>query len=272
MSRDLDHLQGAWQISTLEMDGQKMSADMLQGARIEISGDRFISAGMGAEYSGTIKLDSAAKPRQIDMRFTSGPEKGNVNLGIYELHKNGWRLCIATRGGIRPKKFTTELGSGFALETLTRAGLEVVVRKPKHGNGSHAKAASQHSPPKSAGSSIVTELEGEWQMISGVMNGLAMDESMTKWVKRITAGNVTTVTAGPQTMLKVEFSIDAKQSPKFIDYVNLAGALKGKKQAGIYSLEDGILTVCVAAPKSPRPVKFESRPGENHTLTVWKKT
>lgn len=253
------------------MDGQTAPAEMLNGARIEIAGDRFTSTGMGAEYSGTIKLNSAAKPPQIDMKFTSGPEKGNVNLGIYELQKNGWRLCIATRGGIRPKKFATELGSGFALETLTRASLEVAARKPKHGNGSHAKALTQHSAPRSAGSSTPTELEGEWQMISGVMNGVAMDESMTKWVRRVTGGNISTVTAGPQTMLKVEFSIDAKQSPKFIDYVNLAGALKGKKQAGIYSLEKDVLTVCVAAPKSPRPAKFESRPGENHTLTVWKK-
>ncbi|HET9400518.1 MAG TPA: TIGR03067 domain-containing protein [Candidatus Acidoferrales bacterium] len=271
MSRDLDHLQGAWQISALEMDGQRVSAEMLAGARIEISGDRFSSIGMGAEYSGTIRLDSVARPRQIDMKFDSGPETGNVNLGIYELQKNGWRLCIATRGGIRPKKFATELGSGFALETLTHASLEVAARKPKHGNGRHAKAATQHALTKPARPSTATELEGEWQMISGVMNGVAMDKSMTQWVKRVTEGNVSTVTAGPQTMLKVEFSIDARQSPKFIDYVNLAGALKGKKQAGIYSLEKGVLTVCVAAPGSPRPMIFESRPDENHTLTVWKK-
>lgn len=272
MARDLDHLQGAWQISALEMDGQQIPADMIHGARIEIAGDRFTSTGMGAEYSGTIKLDSAAKPCEIDMKFTSGPEKGNVNLGIYELQKNGWRLCIAMRGGIRPTQFATELGSGFALETLTRAGLEVVARKPKHGNGRHAKSTPIERPTKSASTSKPTELEGEWQMVSGVMNGVAMDKSMTQWVKRITEGNISTVTAGPQTMLKVEFSIDAKQSPKFIDYVNLAGSLKGKKQAGIYSLERGVLTVCVAAPKSPRPAKFESKPGQNHTLTVWKKT
>lgn len=271
MPRDLDQLQGAWQISSLELDGQEMSAEVLAAARIEIRGDRFTTTGMGSEYTGTVSLNGSARPRQIDMKFDSGPEAGNVNLGIYELLHGGWKLCLATRGGVRPRKFATSFGSGYALEVLTRASLGVTAKKPKHANGRHAKASAQQARTKSARASQSTELEGEWQMISGVMNGVAMDKSMTQWVKRITEGNVTTVVAGPQTMLKVEFSLDSKQSPNFIDYVNLAGSLKGKKQAGIYALVGGVLSVCVAAPKSPRPTKFESKSGENHTLTVWRK-
>jgi len=38
------------------------------------------------------------------------------------------------------------------------------------------------------------------------MDGKPMEESMAKWVKRITSGNQTTVMAGPQMMLKVEFT------------------------------------------------------------------
>lgn len=271
MPRDLDRLQGAWQISSLELDGMKMPAEVVASARIEINGDRFSSAGMGSEYTGIVSLNASAKPREIDMKFDSGPEAGNVNLGIYELLPEGWKLCLATRGGVRPRKFATSFGSGYALEVLTRAGLEVPAKKPKNANGSHSRSSTHVSRTKSARASLPTELEGEWQMISGVMNGVAMDKSMTQWVKRITTGNVTTVVAGPQTMLKVEFSLDPKQSPKFIDYLNLAGSLKGKKQAGIYLLARGILSVCVAPPKSPRPTKFESSPGENYTLTVWKK-
>jgi len=271
MPRDLDHLQGAWKISSLELDGQEMSAAVLEGARIEIEGERFTATGMGSEYAGTVSLNASAKPRQIDMKFDSGPEAGNVNLGIYELLPDGWKLCLATRGGVRPRKFATTFGSGYALEVLAHASLEITAKKPKTANGRHAKASAQEAPSNSARRSRPTELEGEWQMISGVINGVAMDKSMTQWVKRVTGGNVTTVVAGPQTMLKVEFSLDTKQSPKFIDYVNLAGSLKGKKQAGIYSLDGAVLSVCVAAPKSPRPTKFESKSGENHTLTVWKK-
>ena len=52
----------------------------------------------------------------------------------------------------------------------------------------------------------VTEFEGQWSLVSAVMDGKPMEESMAKWVKRITSGNQTTVMAGPQMMLKVEFT------------------------------------------------------------------
>ena len=83
-------------------------------------------------------------------------------------------------------------------------------------------------------------------------------------------GNQTTVVAGPQVMMKVEFSIDSAQSPKAIDYLNLAGANKGKQQCGIFEFAGEVLQVCVAAPGDPRPAEFTSVPGDGRTLTVWK--
>jgi uncharacterized protein (TIGR03067 family) len=72
-------------------------------------------------------------------------------------------------------------------------------------------------------------------------------------------------------MLKVEFTFESSSSPGTIDYVNLAGAHKGKTQRGIYKLDGGILSVCVAAPGAARPGQFESVPGDGRTLTVWKR-
>src|SRR5262245_12581118 len=80
---DLDKLQGAWNVATLEMDGGPVSAPA--DARIVIQGSRFQSLGMGAEYAGTVEVDGRKKPKTIDMIFTTGPEKGNRSLGIYEL-------------------------------------------------------------------------------------------------------------------------------------------------------------------------------------------
>jgi uncharacterized protein (TIGR03067 family) len=108
-------------------------------------------------------------------------------------------------------------------------------------------------------------------MVSGVMNGVAMDKSVVQWVKRITQGNQTTVKAGPQTMLNVEFTSDSTKSPKTIDYLNLYGASKGKTQQGIYEFENGTLKVCVAAAGEDRPASFESVRGDGRTLTVWKR-
>jgi uncharacterized protein (TIGR03067 family) len=253
MKHDLDRLQGAWSIAALELDGQTTEAP--GEARIVIEGSRFATTGMGAEYGGTIELDPSATPARIDMKFDSGPEKGNTNFGIYELGRDSWKLCLATRGTTRPKKFASPPGSGIAVETLVRGKAAV--------KGKKAKVVEPSGP--------ATEFEGEWQMLSGVMNGVAMDAATVAWVKRVTHGNQTSVIAGPQTMMKVEFAFDPSTSPANIDYLNLHGPSKGKRQQGIYRFDGDVLTVCVGAPGAARPAEFASTGGDGRTLTVWKR-
>ena len=108
-------------------------------------------------------------------------------------------------------------------------------------------------------------------MVSGIMDGRAMEQSVVKWVRRVTRGNQTTVLAGPQVMMQMEFTNDSSKSPKTIDYVNTAGANKGKSQSGIYEFESDRLKICVAAPDAARPKQFLSIPGDGGTLTVWKR-
>jgi uncharacterized protein (TIGR03067 family) len=96
-----------------------LAAD-LSKARLVITGIRFESIGMGAVYEGTLELDPTANPRRLDLKFDSGPEKGNVNPGIYEIGGDLWKMCIATRGSIRPLDFVSSPGSGVAVEVLRR--------------------------------------------------------------------------------------------------------------------------------------------------------
>jgi uncharacterized protein (TIGR03067 family) len=263
--QDLERLQGSWTVTALEVDGEAMPAGVLSEARIVIQGNRFTSTGMGAIYEGTLELDPSARPPRFDMKFDAGPEKGNTNPGIYQLNGDGWKLCLATRGKVRPKAFTSPPGSGFAVETLVRDN-GAAKPQPK------TRAAKKPAPVTAAApSGPATEFAGEWSMLAGVMDGKAMDASLLPWVKRVTQGNQTTVTAGPQTMVKVEFTFDPSTSPGSIDYRNLAGAHKGKSQQGIYKFEGDVLTVCVSAPGAARPQQFESVPGDGRTLTVWKR-
>jgi uncharacterized protein (TIGR03067 family) len=263
MPQDLELLQGVWSIRSLDTEGQSMPAAMLADARITVKGDRFVSTGMGAEYAGKIELDPLQSPRQIDMKFDAGPEAGNTNRGIYELDGDTWRICLATRGTVRPADFSAAPGSGFALETLVRGEAPAPAK---------ARTRKKAAPATAKGDTgQVTEFEGEWPMISGTMSGKPMDESMVKWVKRVTHGNQTKVQAGPQVMMHVEFTHDSTQSPKTIDYVNLAGTNKGKTQYGIYEFEGDVLKVCVSAPGAPRPSEFESVPADGRTLTVWQR-
>jgi uncharacterized protein (TIGR03067 family) len=260
MPDDLKLLQGAWSITSLEVDGQESPDSMLTDASLVIKGNRFTTTGMGAVYEGTLKLDPSRRPPQIDMKFEAGPEKGNTNLGIYKLDGDTWKLCLATRGSVRPSKFASTPGSGVALETLTRAK-----------RGAAKKVQPAASKKTSSRSAPVTEFEGEWKMVSAVMNGSAMEESAVQWVKRVTIGDEITVIAGPQIMMKMTFKHDPSQSPKTMDYVNTAGSNKGKTQLGIYEFDGDLLRICMAAAGAPRPKKFESVRGDGSTFTVWKR-
>jgi uncharacterized protein (TIGR03067 family) len=268
MREDIDLLQGTWIVTGLELDGQQMPDAILANGHIAVRGKRFVSTGMGSEYEGKLELDPSQTPRHLNMIFDAGPEKGNTNLCIYEIKGDQWKICIATRGATRPSGFASPPGSGFAVETLRRsdaatAGDGKAAAKP-------ARKAATHSSTSAPGETA-TELEGEWRMLAGTMNGDAMAESMVKWVKRVTRGTVTAVYAGPQVMMKAEFTSDPSQSPKTIDYLNIAGTHKGKQQLGIYELKGNELKVCIAAPGAPRPAKFESTPGDGSTVTVWER-
>ncbi len=120
MLQDIDLLQGSWSIKSLTMEGQDLPATMFANASIGIQANRFISLGMGTPYEGTFELNPSTNPRQLNMNFDVGSEKGNVNLCIYELAGDIWKLCIATRGSLRPAAFLSTPGTGIALQVLQR--------------------------------------------------------------------------------------------------------------------------------------------------------
>jgi uncharacterized protein (TIGR03067 family) len=107
------------QIESLTTDGRAIP-DGYGDARLVITGNRFESLGMGGVYEGVLRLDETTQPRQLDMTFDAGPEKGNTNLCIYEIRNHRLRLCISTQGATRPTDFISTAGSGIAVEILRR--------------------------------------------------------------------------------------------------------------------------------------------------------
>ena len=116
-----------------------------------------------------------------------------------------------------------------------------------------------------------TRLQGDWSMVSGSADGYAMPDAMRATAKRVCAGNETTVTVGGQILLKAKFTLDASRKPKTIDYEMTGGTTKGKTQLGIYELDGDTVKFCFAAPGSARPIEFTSKPGDQRTLSVWKR-
>lgn len=268
MAGDLDRLQGTWNVTALEVDGEQMDVSALNDARIVVTGDRFESLGMGALYEGTIEVYETKKPKAFDLVFTAGHAAGTRNPGIYKLDVNRWTICLATSGPTRPRRFATSPGTGLALETLVRSGKQKT-RSPRTSareakTRAHAKNGEESSAP-------ATELEGDWQMIEGVFNGKAMNATMMQWAKRVTRGNVTSVVAGPQTMLKASFTLDNSKNPTEIDYTIVEGTNRGKTQPGIVELKGDILKICMSAPGNDRPREFVSKPGDGRSYTAWRR-
>src|SRR5262245_58996525 len=145
MPNDLATLQGTWNITALESNGQPMSDITFNGAALVITGNHFRSTGMGAIYEGTLELDPTQNPKAFDMLFTAGHAQGVRHRGIYKLDGDIWTLCVATEGSKRPKDFSTAKGSGFALETLQRS----TVGELENPKSKAAKAAASLSSDNS---------------------------------------------------------------------------------------------------------------------------
>jgi len=120
MANDLEALQGTWNISELEVNGQRMPAASFKGSKIAVHGSKFTTAGMGGAYEGTLRLGESNRPKTIDMIFSSGPEKANTSSGIYELTGDTLQLCLTIAGSQRPAEFATRAGSSHAFEILKR--------------------------------------------------------------------------------------------------------------------------------------------------------
>ncbi len=271
MKKDIEKLQGTWNIVALEVDGQKMPS---AGSKIMVKGTRFTTIAMGAEYSGTLVVDATKSPQTFDLKFTSGREKGSTNFGIYELDGDTWKICLSMTGKDRPTKFATKAGSGHALEALQREKPGKKLESDRSALGSAGAVSGKKSQGRQDTSSApfepAPELEGEWSMASCVMNGQPLDASMVKYGKRVARGNEMSVSMAGQVILKARFRVDRTKEPMTIDYALLLSPNEGKMQQGIYALEGKTLRTCFSSPGQARPDEFASVPGDGRTLAVWK--
>ena len=76
-----------------------------------------IVARVGTAPLGKFTIDPTTKPKEVDSTALSGPDKGNVTRGIYEIvDANNKRACWGKPGSPRPADFTSDPGSGRTLQ------------------------------------------------------------------------------------------------------------------------------------------------------------
>ena len=117
----------------------------------------------------------------------------------------------------------------------------------------------------------MTQLEGEWSMVSGEASGASMPKEMVKSGKRVAKDGETTITFGGRVYFKAKFRIDPAKKPRAIDYTMTEGPTKVKTHLGIYELDGDTVKFCFAAPGKDRPTEFTAKEGSQRTLSVWKR-
>ena len=97
-------------------------ADLAKSGELVIE-DQEYRAKLGANsLTATIKVDSSKTPKEIDLTFTTGENKGKTVKGIYKIAGDDLTICRGlTEKEARPTEFAAPVDSGLLardLETL----------------------------------------------------------------------------------------------------------------------------------------------------------
>jgi uncharacterized protein (TIGR03067 family) len=110
---DKDKLQGAWQIASVEVNGEEAPDEALTGFQLTIQGDKYtVKRGDDLVLEATFKLDATKKPKQLDVTATEGQTKGKTFHSIYTLEDGTLRICRhRDPEEKRPSEFAAPAGS-----------------------------------------------------------------------------------------------------------------------------------------------------------------
>jgi uncharacterized protein (TIGR03067 family) len=133
-AKDLESLQGAWSIDTMEWGGKSLPKELMGGYKFVFAGNKLtwdgaigIQSVMGkvTAIDGTFpcdfKIDSSKEPKQIDITLHVKKSDRTV-LGIYEIKGDMLKVCyFGSNTGKRPADFSTKDDRNIAYIVLTRA-------------------------------------------------------------------------------------------------------------------------------------------------------
>jgi uncharacterized protein (TIGR03067 family) len=118
--KDDDSNQGTWVPTKAELAGMALPDEIIKTIKLEVKDDKYtVTVGKQVD-KGTVKLNKTAKPKEIDITGTEGPNKGKTILGIYERDGDTFRVCYDLGGKNRPTEFKTKEGTQLFLVTYKK--------------------------------------------------------------------------------------------------------------------------------------------------------
>jgi len=243
--KELDKVTGTW-----VQAGENVPPENAK-ARLVYTGRDFVGRlGEKVLFRGSVKLDPTQNPKAIDLTLDSGPNKGKVLLGVYELEGDSYRGCLAAPGEARPTRLSPEPGSGQQGFAFRRVNDE-----------------------KSDAAAILAEHErfaGTWSYASVIREGAPVPDEDLKASRLVLKGDRFTVTV-PKETHQGKYAVNPTVTPRTIDVTFTEGPRAGKTIRGIYALDGDTCRVCIGIDDQPRPTAFGSQPGSGLILEVLKR-
>jgi uncharacterized protein (TIGR03067 family) len=116
-TKDDDAPQGTWLPTEAELAGKPLPDEVRKSIKLVVKDDKYtVSVGQNPDH-GTVKLNPSAKPKEMDVTGTEGPNKGKTFLAIYERKGDTLRVCYDLSGKNRPTEFKTKEGTQLFLVT-----------------------------------------------------------------------------------------------------------------------------------------------------------
>jgi uncharacterized protein (TIGR03067 family) len=119
-AKDIDTLDGTWLPLTAELGGEVFPDEVRKTIKLVVKDGKYTVAVGKHVDQGTVKLNPGAKPKEMNITGTEGPNKGRTILAIYERDGDTVRICYDLSGRRHPTEFKTRKGSQLFLVTYKR--------------------------------------------------------------------------------------------------------------------------------------------------------
>ncbi len=113
-------LEGVWVPVDAELAGVKLPVESLKNWKLTLKTEQYQFENGKEADQGTWSVDTSKTPLAMDITGTEGPNKGKTILAIYELSKEGLKICYDLGGKNRPTEFMTKPGTPLFLVNYQR--------------------------------------------------------------------------------------------------------------------------------------------------------
>jgi uncharacterized protein (TIGR03067 family) len=118
---DAKAMQGVWKPVTAVLGGKPMPPPVVTAITLMLTNGMYNVTVEGERSDkGTVKLDTAATPRQMSITGTNGPNLGKTFPAIYELKGDTLRICYDLSGDKFPTEYKSVAGTKLYLVTYKR--------------------------------------------------------------------------------------------------------------------------------------------------------